>query len=175
LDTHDAERIVRRAERTVTVNRKTSEPEIIGRVTFYKRSRRAPITGPGGEKLRFQVDRERIGYRESLTVFEKWLQDTHRSYQMWLEWVDGDALRGPVRRYLTDKLDAIMVRPGVYFLFAHHDDANNALGELVKHDGAECMYHPIELLDTARQHRRLLRQSVFAPISRRPSRAPADW
>lgn len=158
-DNHDADRIVRRAERTVTIKRKTTEPEIIGRVTFYKRSRRAPVTGEGGEKLRFSIDRDKIP-GEGLPVFERWLNDVHHHYTMWLEYVDGDALRGVVRRYLTEALDAIMVRPGVYFVFAQHEEENKALAELVPRFGDECMFHPIELMRTD-EHVRMLSSALI--------------
>lgn len=153
-DTHDADRIIRRAERTITIKRKVSAPETVGRVTFYKRSRKAGTTGQGGEKLRFSIDREKIS-DESMSIYEQWLQDTHSRYLMWLDWIDTDALRGVVRRYLTEKLDGIMIRPGVYFVFDSHADDNQHLSVLVDRFGDECMYHPIELLNTA-EHRKML-------------------
>lgn len=159
-DSVDTERIVRRAERTITVKRKTTEPTTIATVTFYKRSRKAPQTGVGGEKLRFAPARDRLQHANEERALMQWMTDTNRRYLMWLEWVDTDALRGVVRNYITRRLHGLMVRPGVYFVFDTHDEENAALSTLVDRFGDECMYHPIELQDTE-PHRKMLAAALI--------------
>jgi hypothetical protein len=157
-ESHDKERIVRRAVRTVKIQNKAGTPEVVAKVTFYKRSRRAPQTGVGGEKMRFQLVEDKLpaGARP---IIEQWIKDTMVRYEQGQAWVDTDALRGIAREYLTRRLKALMVRPGVYFVYREMEGEMKRLQTLVTRFGDECMFHPMELVDRP-EHRGLLGQAL---------------
>lgn len=144
-ESHDAERIVRRAMRSTRVQQKAGEPQMVAKVTFYKRNRRA-TDGNTGEKMRFQLVRERLDPAET-PIIEQWMVDAQRRYEAGQVWVDTDALRGVARDYLIKRLKALMVRPAVYFVYRELEGEMKRLEDLVLRFGGECMFHPIEFVD----------------------------
>jgi hypothetical protein len=171
-ESHDTERIVRRAIRTVRVQKKAGAPEVVAKVTFYKRSRRAPVTGVGGEKMRFQLMDDKLHATER-SIIEQWVKDAHARYEQGQAWVDTDALRGIARDYLTERLKALMVRPGVYFVYRELEGEMKRLQTLVTRFGEECMFHPIELIDRE-QHRDLLGQALNNELEREATSLQRD-
>lgn len=153
-DLSDRDRIVRRAERTIKINRINSEPETIGRVTFYKRAQR---TRAGTEKLRFYMARDRLHVDEQKLI-DQWFTDVRTRYEMGLGWVDTNGLRAIIRNYLT-ALHALRVRDGCYFLFLDQAAQTERLARLVGHFGSDCLFNVIDLMDVDK-HRSWLAEAV---------------
>lgn len=148
--------------------RKLSYDEAIT-CTFYRamRADRAGGTRRRGERLDVRVRQENLRVVE-YPVAEKLANRIHRDFLAYYEYLDGNKVRGTVRKYLKH-LNAIEIKGGVYFVHISKDDELQRLADFVTRLGGGCYMATLPIVDLKKE-----REFIADAFEREASQALQD-
>ncbi len=126
----------------------------IGTLTFYRPRRVATGRLHGTESWKFELapdlpDIDRRHAEQAIAAFSKRYDELARYYEP-------DDMRKAVREYVLSALNAVSVRPGVYFSHDKYKREIDAVATLVSRFGPHCSFHQLPLIDTDTQRHMLI-------------------
>lgn len=99
----------------------------------------------GSPRIKVKVNQDNV-LSEEVEPLKELAQSIGENYQRFVNYHDGQKLRGIVRNYLLH-LNAIEIRGGVYFIHVSRDAELTALAELVNRFGGTCEMNTIPMVD----------------------------
>lgn len=139
----DSEVVVRHLTREIRDSQKQKLGYAhVGTATFY-RAVQDPATGrmrPGSERVKVSIDNSVLEPHERSSM-QAMVTEIQARYDRYVNYLDGQKVRAMVRSYLLKKLDALQVKPSVYFVHVSRTDELEKLKQVVDRLGESSMHH----------------------------------
>ena len=114
--------------------------------TFYRPN---PERGEDSARLQISVLADQLEPDE-VKLVQSYAQLIYKQYEHHYEFMDSQKVRGMVRNYLK-KLNAVEIKPGVYYVSCTRDDELTRLSNLVQRLGGGCHMNMIPIVNLKRE------------------------